>query len=79
MKDEKGNKIINAFQTVLKETNRKPNKIWVGKSSEFYNRSMNSWIEKMTLKNEKDKLDVVKLVPAPVDLSKTTDVIKIIL
>ena len=79
MKDEKGNKIINAFQTVLKETNRKPNKIWVDKSSEFYNRSMNSWIEKMTLKNEKDKLDVVKLVPAPVDLSKTTDVIKIIL
>ena len=26
--------------------NRKPNKIWVGKGSEFYNRSMKSWLEK---------------------------------
>ena len=33
----------------------------------------------MNLKNEEDKLDVDKLVPAPVDLSKITDVIKIIL
>ena len=33
----------------------------------------------MNLKNEEDKLDVDKLVLAPVDLSKITDVIKIIL
>ena len=26
--------------------NRKPNKIWVDKGSEFYNRSMKSWLEK---------------------------------
>ena len=26
--------------------NRKPNKIWVDKGSEFYNRSMKSWPEK---------------------------------
>ena len=25
---------------------RKPNKIWIGKGSEFYNRSMKSWLEK---------------------------------
>ena len=33
----------------------------------------------MNLKNEEDKLGVDKLVLAPVDLSKITDVIKIIL
>ena len=30
---------------ILKEPNRKPNKIWVDKGSEFYNRSMRSWLE----------------------------------
>ena len=28
----------NAFQKILHESNRKPNKIWVDKGSEFYNR-----------------------------------------
>ena len=47
LKDEKGITITNAFQKILKESNRKPNKIWVDKGSEFYNRSMKSWLEKM--------------------------------
>ena len=34
--------ITNAFQWLLKESNRKPNKIWVDKGSAFYNRSMKS-------------------------------------
>ena len=38
--------ITNAFQKVLKESNRKPNKICVDKGSKFYNRSMKSWLEK---------------------------------
>ena len=38
--------ITNAFQKILKESNRKSNKIWVDKGSEFYNRSMKSWLEK---------------------------------
>ena len=43
----KFNKIItNAFQKILDESNRKPNKIWVDKGSEFYNRSMKSWLAK---------------------------------
>ena len=29
----------NAFQSILKDFNRKPNKIWVDKGSEFYNNS----------------------------------------
>ena len=46
MKDKRGIPITNAFQTNLKESNRKPNKIWVDKGSKFYNRSMKSWLEK---------------------------------
>ena len=34
--------ITNAFQKILDESNRKPNKIWVDKGSGFYNRSMKS-------------------------------------
>ena len=42
LKDKKGVSIVNAFQSILKKSNRKPNKIWVDKGSEFYNRSMKS-------------------------------------
>ena len=31
---------------MLDESKRKPNKIWVDKGSELYNRSMKSWLEK---------------------------------
>ena len=31
---------------ILDESNRKPNRIWVDKGSEFYNRSMKLWLEK---------------------------------
>ena len=34
------------FKRILRKSNRKPNKIWVDKGSEFYNRSMKSWLEK---------------------------------
>ena len=47
LKDKKGVNIANAFQSILKKSNRKPNKIWVDKSSEFCNRSTKSWLEKM--------------------------------
>ena len=39
MKDEKDVSIANAFQSILENSNRKPNKIWVGKGDEFYNNS----------------------------------------
>ena len=45
-KVKKGVSIVNAFQSILKKSNRKPNKIWVEKGGEFYNRSMKSWLEK---------------------------------
>ena len=39
LKGEKGISIFNAFQKILKESERKVNKIWVDKGSEFYNNS----------------------------------------
>ena len=47
LKDKKVITITNAFQKILDESGRKPNKIWVDKGSEFYNRSMKSWLQKM--------------------------------
>ena len=37
LKDKKGISIVNAFQKILKESDKKPNKICVDKGSEFYN------------------------------------------
>ena len=45
LKDKEGVTITNAFQKHLDESKRKPNKIWVDKGSEFYNRSMKSWLQ----------------------------------
>ena len=42
LKDKKGGTTINAFQKNLKESNRKPNRIWVDKGSKFYTRLMKS-------------------------------------
>ena len=39
LKDQKGVSIIAVFQSIFKQSNRKPNKIWVVKGSEFYNTS----------------------------------------
>ena len=45
LKDKKGTTITNAFQKSLNESNLKPNTIWVDKGSEFYNRSMKSFLQ----------------------------------
>ena len=45
LKDKKGASIVNAFQKILKESDRKPNKIWVDKGSEFYNSSFKKWLK----------------------------------
>ena len=37
LKDKKDVSIVNAFQKILDDSNRKPKKIWVDKGSEFYN------------------------------------------
>ena len=45
LKDKKGVSIVNAFQKILKESNRKTNKIWIYKGSEFYNNSFKKWLQ----------------------------------
>ena len=45
LKEKKGIIIVNAFKQILKAFNRKPNKKWVDKGSEFYNNSFKRWLQ----------------------------------
>ena len=45
LKDKKGVSIVDAFQKILDNLNRKPNKIWVDKGSEFHNISLKKWLK----------------------------------
>ena len=46
LKNKKGTTIADAyFKKILDESHRKPNKIWVDEGSEFYNRSMRSFLQ----------------------------------
>ena len=36
--------IVNAFQKILNDSTRKPNKIWADKGGEFYNNSFKKWL-----------------------------------
>ena len=44
LKDKKGISIVKAFQIILKQSNSKPNKIWVDKGFEFYNAYFKKWL-----------------------------------
>ena len=44
LKDKKGISIVNAFDKIIKQSKRKPNKIWVDQGSEFYNRVFKKWL-----------------------------------
>ena len=37
--------MVDAFQKILKVSDRKPTKIWVNKGSEFYNNSFKKWLK----------------------------------
>ena len=50
LKDKKGISIVDAFQKILDKSERKPNKIWVDKESEFYNNSFKKWLKIMILR-----------------------------
>ena len=45
LKDKKGVSIVDVFQKILDDSNRKPNKIWVNKGSKFYNNSFKKWLK----------------------------------
>ena len=44
LKEKNGISMVNAFQKILNEFNRKPNKIWVNRGSQFYNDSFKKWL-----------------------------------
>ena len=44
LKDEKGISIFNAFNKIIKQSNRKTNKIWVDQGGEFYNNVFKKWL-----------------------------------
>ena len=44
LKDKKGISIVNAFNKIIKQSNRKPNKIWVDQRGEFYNNVFEKWL-----------------------------------
>ena len=45
LKDKKGVSTVNAFQKILDDSKRKPNKIWVDKGGEFYNNYFTKWLQ----------------------------------
>ena len=44
LKDKKGISIVNAFNKIIKQSNRKPNEIWVDQGGEFYNNVFEKWL-----------------------------------
>ena len=44
LKDKKGISIVNAFDKIIKQSKRKPNKIWVDQGNEFHNRVFKKWL-----------------------------------
>ena len=44
LKDKKGISIVNAFNKIIQQSNRKPNKIWVDQGGEFYNNVFERWL-----------------------------------
>ena len=45
LKDKKGDSIVDTFQKILDDLNRKPKKIWGYKGNEFYNNSFKKWLK----------------------------------
>ena len=44
LKDKKGISIVNSFNKIIKQSNRRPNKIWVDQGGEFYNTVFEKWL-----------------------------------
>ena len=44
LKDKKGISIVNVFDKIIKQSNRKPNKIRIDQGGEFYNNVFEKWL-----------------------------------
>ena len=45
LKDKKSKTVLNAFIEIVKESNSKPNKLWVDQGRLFYNKLMQKWLD----------------------------------
>ena len=45
LKNKKGESIVEGFENILDDSNRKPNKIWVDHGSEFYNNKFKKFLK----------------------------------
>ena len=67
MKDKKGVSVVNVFQKILDDSDRKPNKIWVDKGSKFYNspfkkRLKDNDIEMYSIHNEGKSVNAERFI-----------------
>ena len=46
LENKKGISVTNGFDKIIKQSNRKPNKIWVDQGGEFYNNVFKRWLSK---------------------------------
>ena len=46
LKAKKGISVTNGFKKIIKQSRRKPNKIWVDPGSEFYNHVLKRWLSR---------------------------------
>ena len=46
LKDKKGISVTNEFNKIIKQSGRKPNKIWVDQGSEFYKHVFKRWLSR---------------------------------
>ena len=44
LENKKGISVTNGFNKIIKQSNRKPNKIWVDQGGEFYNNVFKKWL-----------------------------------
>ena len=44
LKDKEGFSIVNAFNKIIKQYNKTPNKIWVDQGGEFYKHNFKKWL-----------------------------------
>ena len=45
LKGKKGTTTVNVFQSILKNSKRKPNKIWIDQGRKFYNNVFKNWLK----------------------------------
>ena len=46
LKEKKGNSVTYGFNKIIKQSGRKPNKIWIDQGSEFYNHVFKKWLSR---------------------------------